>query len=113
MAKSKAKSPDDGKTVAKRKTKKASATASPAGPQPEDAMTQCVALCQENRWREAALLCRRMRQKAEDSKKTDLYASLNGALQKIEHSLRRQMAAALCESTKELLRKEYLLDVGA
>lgn len=75
-------------------------------------MTQCVALCQEQRWREAAILIRRMRERASRSGKTDLHQSLTGAFLKIEYSLRRQMAAALCKAAAQLLEKEYLLDVG-
>jgi hypothetical protein len=75
-------------------------------------MTQCVALCQEQRWREAAQVIRRMRERASRTGKTDLHASLTGAFQKIEFSLRRQMAAAVVHGARELLAKEYLLDVG-
>ena len=80
--------------------------------QPEDSMSQCVALCQQERWRAACLLCRRMRDRASRSGKMDLHASLSGALLKINYSLRRQMAAGLMNAAKALLAKEYLLDVG-
>ena len=79
---------------------------------PEDNMTQCVALCQELRWREATILCRRMCARAKSDGNTELLESLSAAQLKIEYSLRRQMAAALTRSVKDLLEKEYLLDVG-
>jgi len=75
-------------------------------------MSQCVSLCQEQRWREALLLLRRMCEKAQKEGNADLYVSLTGAQQKIEYSLRRQMAANLVAAARELLAKEYLLDVG-
>ena len=96
-----------------RKRKKSEPAAAQEQPPPTtDPMTQCVTLCQEQRWREALLLCRRICAKAEKEGNDDLYTSLSGAQNKIEYSLRRQMAAALIESAKEMLAKEYLLDVG-
>ncbi len=83
-----------------------------AAPQPDDAMSRCALLCQEQRWREAALLCRNMSQKALDEGKPELAAGLQGALRKIEYSLRRQMAAAFVVTIRDWLKKEYLLDVG-
>ncbi len=80
-------------------------------PQPEDAMSRCALLCQEQRWREASLLCYRMSKKAEEDGKAELAASLGGALKKIEYSLRRQMAAAVIVAARDYLNKEYLLDV--
>ena len=79
---------------------------------PEDNMSQCVALCQEQRWREAVLLIRRMCVKAQNDGNTDLLESLSAALLKIEYSLRRQMAASMTRGAADLLAKEYLLDVG-
>jgi hypothetical protein len=68
-------------------------------------------LCQENRWREALLLCRRiMADTAPENE--DLRAGLGAASNKIEYSLRRQKAAALLIAAKQMLSKEYLLDVG-
>ncbi len=95
----------------KRKRKK-ERVKQPDAPAPADHMTQCVMLCQEKKWREALMLCRRVCRKAEEEGNDDLYLGLSGAQSKIEYSLRRQMAAALIESAKELLAKEYLLDVG-
>ena len=86
--------------------------AQPAAPPTDDTMSRCALLCQEQRWREAALLCRSMSQKALDEGKPELAAGLQGALRKIEYSLRRQMAAAFIVTVREWLNKEYLLDVG-
>ena len=94
------------------KKRKKNAAAESAAAAPADPMTQCVTLCQEKRWRDALLLCRRVRAKAEQEGNDDLCLGLAGAQSKIEYSLRRQMAAAMIESAKELLAKEYLLDVG-
>ena len=78
----------------------------------QDTMSKVASLCQEQRWREAAVLCRRVLDKAENDKNEDLVLSLDGAYRKIEYSLRRQQAAAVTEAAKDLLKKEYLLDVG-
>jgi hypothetical protein len=80
--------------------------------QPEDAMSKCAVLCQQQRWREAVQLCQRSCARARREGKDDLYATLSIALQKLEFSLRRQMAAALVKEMSVLLNKEYLLDVG-
>ena len=97
----------------KRKREKTGTTTQPAEAekQPADAMSQCVLLCREQRWREALLLCRRMSAKAQEEGNPDLYVSLGGAQAKIEYSLRRQMAASYLKSTRQMLVKEYLLDV--
>ena len=44
--------------------------------------------------------------------KEDMAVSLSMALQKIDRSLRRQMAASFIAAAKDMLQKEYLLDVG-
>ena len=75
-------------------------------------MSQCVALCQDQRWREAVQLCRQVRTKAKKNRNNEAYASLSGALVKLEYSLRRQMVASLVSAAQELLAKEFLLDVG-
>jgi hypothetical protein len=80
--------------------------------QTDDTMSRCALLCQEQRWREAALLCRSMSRKALEEGKPELAAGLQGALRKIEYSLRRQMAAAYVVAVRDWLNKEYLLDVG-
>ncbi len=77
-----------------------------------DPMSECVSLCQKQRWREAAKLCMTMRDKAANNKKHELNATLAGALVKIEYSLRRQMAAAFVSASNNLLAKEFLLDVA-
>ena len=74
-------------------------------------MSECVALCQEERWREALRLCSENRQKADKQGNRDIAQSLAGAEAKIQYSLRRQMINALVCSAKDLLAKEYLLDV--
>ncbi|NOY81320.1 MAG: hypothetical protein GXP31_09985 [Kiritimatiellaeota bacterium] len=75
-------------------------------------MSRCAMLCQEERWREALLLLRQVQEKARKSGNLALRDSLEAARGKIEYSLRRQMAAALLKSAEELLRREFLLDVG-
>lgn len=94
-----------------RKSKKRRA-ASVAEEQPMDAMSQCVAFCQEQRWREALLLCKRLCEKAAKEGGADACVPFAGAQTKIEYSLRRQMAASLVVGAREMLAKEYLLDVG-
>ena len=80
--------------------------------QPMDAMSRCAALCQEKRWREALMLCRRICEKADKEGNADSFVALSGAQAKIEFSLRRQMAATLMNEARQMLAKEYLLDVG-
>lgn len=106
--------PKNERTKKKKASAKKAKRKRQAAPEPvvDDPMNQCVRLCQEQRWREALLLCRRVRSEAEKTGKSDLYVSLAGAQNKIEYSLRRQMATALVEGAKDLLAKEYLLDVG-
>lgn len=100
------------KASKKKKAETAGKKAAPKQPQPVDAMSECAMLCQEQKWREALLLCRRMHTKAQKEGNPDLYVSLEGARAKIEFSLRRQIASHLIESAKQVLAKEYLLDVG-
>lgn len=103
------------KKRSKRKRKRSARTPQPAAASeasPDDAMSQCVALCQKQQWRDAVLLCRRMGDKARREGKKDLADTLKNASHKIEFSLRRQMAAALLSDAAELLKREYLLDVG-
>ncbi|MBT3381097.1 MAG: hypothetical protein HN742_20935 [Lentisphaerae bacterium] len=94
-------------TKTKTKTKAAASQAAP-----DDTMSQCVALCQKQAWREAMLLCLKMGAKARREGKKDLASTLKNASHKIEFSLRRQMAATLLADSAELLKREYLLDVG-
>lgn len=87
---------------------------SPPPPPPgTDLLSQTVLLCQEQRWREAAQVCRRVVERARGDGNADLEQSMSAALTKIEYSLRRQMVAAAVEATRNLLAKEFLLDVGA
>jgi len=77
-----------------------------------DLMSQCVTLCQEERWREAVLLYRKMLEKAKKAGNDAMCTAMEGALQKIEYSMRRQMASSAINGVKKLLIEEYLLDVG-
>ncbi len=94
----------------KKSKKKSPAQAAPT--KAEETMSKCAALCQEQRWREAAKLCRTVVRDSRADGNEEIAVSLEGALQKIEFSLRRQMAAALVGEAQNLLKKEYLLDVG-
>ncbi len=98
----------DAKVKVKRKKAKKNATPPPA----DDPMSQCVLLCQQQRWRQALVLCRKICDGTDGDGKDDIRASLTAAQAKIEYSLRRQMAAALIKEAKNVLAKEYLLDVG-
>ena len=77
-----------------------------------DIMSEIALLCQENRWREAVLMGRNALAEAEADGKEEVSLPLSMALVKIEMSLRRQMASAFMSKAKEMLKKEYLLDVG-
>jgi len=77
-----------------------------------DVMSQLALLCQENRWREAVLQARSALAEAESEGHEEMVAPLSMALAKIEMSWRRQMASAFMDKAKEMLKKEYLLDVG-
>jgi len=104
---------------AKKKAKKASSSpapaivAAPATPAAPDLLSQTVLLCQAQRWREAAGICRRVLDRARNDGNVELEQSLTGALSKIEYSLRRQMAAAAVAETRRLLAEEFLLDVAS
>lgn len=75
-------------------------------------MSHCVALCQEERWREALHYSKTNREQAMEAGHTDVAESLRMAEAKIEYSFRRQLATSLISSAHTLLAKEYLLDVG-
>lgn len=78
----------------------------PQGPT-DDTMSRVVALCQENRWREADQLCLQAIDRYQSEQKTDSAAAISVALQKIDRSLRRQMIAAfVAEADKMLNAKE-------
>ena len=97
--------------IRERRRKRAASAAQDTSSQ-ADTMSQCVALCQEQRWREAVLLCRQVRARAKKNRNNEAYASLSAALLKLEYSLRRQMATGLITAAQDLLAKEFLLDVG-
>ena len=98
--------------------RKSSSTKTAAAEVPEeqnaaaDPMSQCVALCQEQRWREALALFMQMCEKAEREGNTTMVEGLMAGRKKVEYSLRRQMAASLIFGARKLLAEEYLLDVG-
>ena len=97
----------------KKKAKKAAAAPAPAAPAAPDLLSQTVLLCQAQRWREAAGICRRVLERARNDGNVELEQSLSGALSKIEYSLRRQMAAAAVAESRRLLAEEFLLDVAS
>ena len=86
--------------------------ASPQEDVADDAMSQIARLCQENNWREAVLTCRGAMAECRETGREDMLMLLTGALEKLEMSLRRQMASAFIVNAKKMLNKEYLLDVG-
>ena len=69
----------------------------------DDTMTRVVALCQENRWREAELLCLGAIDKAVEAGTPEAAMAPQLALQKIDRSLRRQMIAAFVKKADEML----------
>ncbi|MFA6929425.1 MAG: hypothetical protein WCT05_03795 [Lentisphaeria bacterium] len=77
----------------------------------DDTMSKVALFCQEQRWREALLLCLQAVAKAHEEGREEAAVGLTMASQKIECSLRRQMAAAFIVKVQEMLKKEYLLDV--
>ena len=114
---------DDDELVMDKKTKRKQAKANrmlqqqqqqQKAPEEEggDTMSQVAVLCQNGKWREAVLLCRKALETATAEGKDDLQMTLEMALPKLEYSLRRQQAAALISSSKVMLQKEYHLDVG-
>jgi len=77
-----------------------------------EAMSKIALLAQEGRWREAVVFGRRTLEQAQQDGNEDSFLTLQVILPKFEMSLRRQMAAAFLDKAKEMLKKEYLLDVG-
>ncbi len=80
-----------------------------------DVMSRIAVLCQENRWREAVLTARQALADAEnggEDENSDFVVPLTMAVSKLEMSLKRQMAAAFLNKAEEMLKKEYLLNVG-
>jgi len=113
---------DDDELVMDKKTKRKQAKANKILQQQQqqkapaeegsDTMSQMALLCQDGKWREAVLLCRKALETAMAENREDLQMTLEMALPKLEYSLRRQQAAALISSSKAMLQKEYHLDVG-
>lgn len=68
----------------------------------DDTMSRIALLCQENRWREAALLCHQTMAKNEEQGQEEDFV-LSAACLKIEKSLRRQMAAAFLQASQKFL----------
>jgi len=77
-----------------------------------DPMTACVELCQQNRWREALVICRETSNNAKADGNTELISGLAAAAVKIEKNVRREMVGSVINAAREMLAKEYLLDVG-
>jgi hypothetical protein len=116
MAKKSVKEIDDSaaNAVTSKKVKRKAAKAKEQRQQDvgDDTMSRVALLCQEFCWRDAVLLCRKAHAQASADGKEDLAMSLSMALDKIERSLRRQMAASFIAAAEDMLQKEYLLDVG-
>ena len=88
---------------------------SPVPEEGNDVMSQIAVMCQENRWREAVLTARQALAEAENSledENSEFVLPLTMAVSKLEMSLKRQMAAAFLNKAEEMLKKEYLLNVG-
>ena len=87
----------------------------PQAEEANDVMSRIAVLCQENRWREAVLTARQALAEAEngeENENSEFVLPLTMAVSKLEMSLKRQMAAAFLNKAEEMLKKEYLLDVG-
>ena len=81
----------------------------------KDIMSTISELCQRNCWREAVLTARQALAEAENSEEnenSEFVLPLTMAVKKLEMSLKRQMAAAFLNKAEEMLKKEYLLNVG-
>ncbi len=87
----------------------------PQAEEANDVMSRIAVLCQENRWREAVLTARQALAEAEngeENENSEFVLPLTMAVSKLEMSLKRQMAAAFLNKAEEMLKKEYLLNVG-
>ncbi len=78
----------------------------------DDTMSRIALLCQENRWREAVLVAREALAAANKEGREDDALPLSMVMEKLEMSLRRQMAAAFLSKAEIMLKKECLPDVG-
>lgn len=72
-------------------------------PPQDDTMSQVVALCQENRWREADLMCLAAIERYRAEGKGEAAAAVESAMKKIDHSLRRQMIASFVSEARKML----------
>ena len=73
-------------------------------PPADDIMSRMALLCQDGRWREAALLChQRMAAEASDDQSDGSF--LEPVCRKIEKSLRRQMAAAFLNAVHAFMNQ--------
>lgn len=77
-----------------------------------DVMSQIAILCQDNRWREALLVARAALNAANEEGREDDAIPLSIAIEKLDMSLRRQMASAFISNAENMLKKECLLNVG-
>ncbi len=75
-------------------------------------MTTCVELCQQSRWREALVVCRETSAIAKSEGNGELVSGLAAAAVKIEKNVRREMVGSVIDAARQMLAKEYLLDVG-
>ena len=74
--------------------------------QVEDKMSAVIALCQENRWREAELACYSAMEYYLVEDKPAMAEQIHLAMQKVDHSLRRQMILAFINEAQKMLNKE-------
>ncbi|MBR6470610.1 MAG: hypothetical protein IKS83_02325 [Victivallales bacterium] len=72
----------------------------------EDKMSAVIALCQEKRWREAMLACYSAMEYYLVEDKPAMAEQIRLAMQKIDHSLRRQMILAFINEAQKMLNKE-------
>ncbi|MBR4125357.1 MAG: hypothetical protein IKR13_04060 [Victivallales bacterium] len=72
----------------------------------EDPMTAVIALCQENRWREAVLACYSAIEHYLVEDKAMQAGQIQMAMKKIDRSLRRQMILAFINESQKMLNKE-------
>ena len=72
----------------------------------DDRMSAVIALCQENRWREAELACYSAMEYYLVEDKAAIAEQIRMAMQKIDRSLRRQMILAFINEAQKMLNKE-------
>jgi hypothetical protein len=96
----------------KKSSKNSRSPATDSASSSNDPMTACVELCQQQRWREALIVCKTACAKAGKKGDNEMAAGLTAASAKIEKAVRREIAMSVLVAARELLAKEYLLDVG-